>query len=261
MHAGSRGFGVVLGDLLRLEFSRPRGTMFLHARRLSSSPAARLGIGQRIRTLPLARRAYSSSAGAGAAAESEVLWPIGVGATLFSGVLLGAFWLRNDNSIQRMHGWVQRLQRSGMTSDNVTVGWLARLGLAFAVTAIPAESLKVRQLRQGGLSTWGAMLEAYDHEQQQIALGALCALLDGDAALAAFWEQSEWFDDLVHSLVPLVNDQSDALTIPEILFDALDVGNAIVSHPSTRACRMRSRTRVRCPRPRNRLRKCCARSS
>ena len=40
------------------------------------------------------------------------LWPIGVGATLVGGVLLGAFWLRNDRAIQRMHGWVQRIQKN-----------------------------------------------------------------------------------------------------------------------------------------------------
>ena len=154
---------------------------------------------------------------------------------MISGVLLGAFWLRNDKAILRMHGWVDRLQRSGMTSENVTLLWLARLGLAFGVTSVPAESVKLRQLRQGALSTWGSMLEAYDPEHQQIALGALCALLEGDAALAAFWEQAEWFDALVHSLPPLVHETSESLTHPDILFDALDVGNAVVSHPSTRA--------------------------
>ena len=161
--------------------------------------------------------------------RAQVLWPIGAGATLITGVMMGAFWLRNDRPIQRMHGWVQRIQRSGLSSDTVTLAWLVRLGLAFGTTSIPAESLKIRQLRQGALATWGAMLASYDHEQQQIGLGALCALLEGDAALSAFWEEASWFDALVQALPPLVHESSGSLDHPEILYDALDLGTAVVS--------------------------------
>ena len=177
-----------------------------------------------------ARFSSSSSSSAGAA-DPEVLWPIGVGATCISAVLLGAFWLRNDKPIVRMHGWVQRIQRAGMTSENVTLGWLIRLGLAFGMTSVPVESLKVRQLRHGALATWSALLSSYDYEQQQIALGALCAVLEGDSALAAFWEEAGWFDSLVQSLPPLVHESSASLSQPEILYDALDLSTAIVSHP------------------------------
>lgn len=188
----------------------------------------------RSRVAAVRQRACSSRASSSTAAEQEVLWPIGAGAALICGAVVGAFALRNDRAIQRMHGWVQRIQRSGITSDSVTLPWLARLGLAFGLTSLPAESLKLRQLRQGALPTWGAMLAAHDTEQQQIALGALCALLESDAALIEFWKEAGWFDALVQALPRLVHEASDALQQSEILYDALDLSNAIVSHPSAR---------------------------
>ena len=178
-----------------------------------------------------AARRCSTSASASAASSEEVLWPIAAGATLIGSLCLFGFWLRNDKPILRMLGWVQRVQKSGVTSGDVTLGWLLRVGIAFGVTNLPVESLKVRQLKHGALKVWGAMLSTYDHEQQQIALGALCALLEGDAAREAFHQEATWFDALVQALPPLVHESSAALEQPEILYDALDLSTAVVSHP------------------------------
>lgn len=141
-----------------------------------------------------------------------------------------------------MHGWVQKVQHAGITSENVTLAWLARVGLAFGVANVPVASLKVRQLKQGGLSTWGELLASYDYEQQQIALGALCALLEGEAALEAFHDEAGWFDALVGALPPLVHESSSSLAEPGILYDTLDLGNVVVSHPSERSAAPRVST-------------------
>ena len=118
-------------------------------------------------------------------------------------LLLTALALSGDATLRRMLGWVERVQRAGLTAETVTLGWLLRLALAFGATQLPAESLRLRQLHLGALATcarcsgplrrdhacvpsrsplfshalarWGGMLGSYDSdfEQQQIALGPL----------------------------------------------------------------------------------------
>lgn len=119
----------------------------------------------------------------GAAAEPEVLWPIVGGATIIGGILLGSFWLRNDGAVARTHGWLQRVTKSGMTTETVSAPWLLRVALAFGITQLPVDSLRVRQLQNGALSTWGAMLGSYDYEQQQLALGTLADTASSPLAL------------------------------------------------------------------------------
>ena len=46
------------------------------------------------------------------------------------------------------------------------------------------EETKLKLLAAGGLQGWGALLGCFELDQQQIALGALTALLDGDAPLS-----------------------------------------------------------------------------
>ena len=69
-------------------------------------------------------------------------------------------------------------------------------------------------------------------DQQQIALGALTALLDGDAPLRAFHEQAAWYTQLTEALPPLLHPSSGSLSDPEILLDFLWLGSALVTHPA-----------------------------
>ena len=48
--------------------------------------------------------------------------------------------------------------------------------VAFTLTQLPVDELKVKLLRLGALSHWGALLSLFDLDQQQVALGALVAL-------------------------------------------------------------------------------------
>ena len=116
---------------------------------------------------------------------------------MVGGILIGSLWFRTDAPLHRAHGWVQHSQRAGMNSDNISMAWLVRVALAFGVTQLPVESVRQRQLRLGALPTWGAMLSSYDYEQQQIALAALCHLLDSNAAISAFQQEAGWYETMV----------------------------------------------------------------
>lgn len=164
--------------------------------------------------------------------EPEVLWPIAGGAVVIGGILLGSFWLRNDKPVHRMHGWVKHVQKSGMTSDTVTFGWLLRIAVAFGLSQLPVESLRLRQLHQGALPVWCGMVGSYDSEQQQIALAALCALLETESALEAFRQQAGWYEAMMQALPPLVHETSQSMSQPEILYDTLCLSGAMTTHPS-----------------------------
>ena len=60
---------------------------------------------------------------------------------------------------------------------------------------------------------------------------ALCSLLESDAALSSFRQETGWYDALVQALPPLVHESSIALEQPDLLFDALSLCCAVVSHP------------------------------
>lgn len=193
--------------------------------------------------------------------EEEVLWPIGAAAILVTGVLLGATALSSDRPVRRLHSWVEQMRRSGMTSETVTVPWLIRFATAFGLTQIPAESLRQRQLGMGALRAWGGLLGSFnaDYEQQAIALGALCALLESDGTAHAFRQETGCYDTIVDALPALVRESSQALRVPEILTDTLNLGCVTASHPSAHArapsargapkasaCRLHAASRLPC---------------
>ena len=165
--------------------------------------------------------------------DAEVIWPIAGGAVLITSVLLGALALRSDSSLRRMNSWVEHVHKAGMKSDTVTLSWLLRVAIAFGTTQLPVQSLRQRGLRLGGLSAWSGMLGSFDldYEQQQIALGALCALLESDEAIEMFTQETSWYDMLVRALPALVHESSESLSVPDILFDTLHLSCVIVYHP------------------------------
>ena len=154
------------------------------------------------------------------------------------GILVGSMWLSSDSSIRRVHGWVSVLAKVGMASESVTLPWIVRMGISFALTQLPVETLRQRQLRLNAISTWSALLRSRDYEQQQVALAALCALLDTGQSAAAFREQAGWYDSLLQALPSLLQEEPllfspspTALADPEIVYDALCLANVVASHP------------------------------
>lgn len=162
-----------------------------------------------------------------------MLWPIYAGAGLVTAILVGGAALKSDRPIRRLHAWIEHIRRAGMTSEHVTLPWLVRVALAFGLTQLPADSLRHRQLSLGALHAWGGLLGSFDadYEQQAIALGALCALLEAEASADAFRQQTGWYDSLVGALPSLVHESSTSLSVPEILCDTLSLCCTVASHP------------------------------
>ena len=183
-----------------------------------------------------ARRRLCSSTGStpppSSVETAEVLWPIGAGAVLVTGVLLGGIALRSDRPIRRLHSWVDAAGRHA-SADQLTFSWILRVAIAFGLTQLPADSLRQRQVHLGALTAWGGLLGSFenDYEQQAIALAALCALLDSEASVDAFRRETSWYDALVGALPALVHESSQALEMPEILVDTLSLCCTAASHP------------------------------
>ena len=192
--------------------------------------AARFAWRARAALRPRGSRASSFSA---STAEETVDWPIIAGGALGVGLLLSGLALKRQ-------AWLQKVQSrnpnpspnpsrnpspspspspcpnpnqvqsrvdivpSGGTIADVSVRQLIGLTMAFALTQLPVEETKLKLLAAGGLQGWAALLGCFELDQQQIALGALTALLDGDAPLRAFHEQPGWYTQLTEALPPLL---------------------------------------------------------
>ena len=175
-----------------------------------------------------ARTCSSSSAGV---ADEAVDWPILAGGALAVGLLLSGVALRRKALLRRLQSGVDIVPAGGLIAD-VSVRQLVGLTMAFALTQLPVEDTKLKLLHAGGLQGWGALLGCFELDQQQIALGALTALLDGEGPLRAFHEQTQWYMQLTETLPPLLHASSASLSDPEILLDTMWLGTALVTHPA-----------------------------
>lgn len=173
----------------------------------------------------------SCSSFSASTAEETVDWPIIAGGVLGVGLLLSGLALKRQAWLQKVQSRVDIVPSGGMIAD-VSVRQLVGLTMAFALTQLPVEETKLKLLAAGGLQGWGALLGCFELDQQQIALGALTALLDGDAPLRAFHEQAAWYTQLTEALPPLLHPSPGSLSDPEILLDILWLGSALVTHPA-----------------------------
>ena len=173
----------------------------------------------------------SCSSFSASTAEETVDWPIIAGGVLGVGLLLSGLALKRQAWLQKVQSRVDIVPSGGMIAD-VSVRQLIGLTMAFALTQLPVEETKLKLLAAGGLQGWGALLGCFELDQQQIALGALTALLDGDAPLRAFHEQTAWYTQLTEVLPPLLHPSPGSLSDPEILLDILWLGSALVTHPA-----------------------------
>ena len=164
------------------------------------------------------------------APEETVDWPILTGAALAVGLLLSGLAMKRQRLLARMQSTVHGVPMGGQVAD-VSVRQLMGLTLAFTLTQLPIEDVKLKLLAADGLRGWGALLACFEVDQQQIALSALRALLEGEAPLRAFHAQASWYDQLCEALPPLLHGSSRSLADPEVLLDAMWLGTALVTHP------------------------------
>ena len=171
------------------------------------------------------------------AAPEPVLWPFAAGVAGVGGILLGSLWCSRDSTVESAVSWISTLSGAyakGQTSEEMAPGDLLRVGVAFVVSSLPAESLAARVVEAGGLRAWGELLNTYDVEQQSLAIGAACTLLQSESALEAFQRDANLFDALLQVLPPLLHEGSGPrarLETGEVLLDALTLGCAMSTHP------------------------------
>lgn len=162
------------------------------------------------------------------------LWPLYAASGVAAGGLLAAVIFRRERTLRAVNESVVSASSTAALSSQGMPPLRTLLGVvvAFTLTQLPVDELKVKLLRLGALSHWGALLSLFDLDQQQVALGALVALLEGDDALQAFHENAAWYDGLVGALQPLLHATSGSLADSEILVEVLRLGAAAASHPA-----------------------------
>ena len=194
----------------------------------------------RLTAAALRRRALAARSGARRACSSrpsdfyvdEAHWPLYGGAVLAVGCLIGGLVVRRESFLRKAQSKVA-LPPGGIMASEVSVFGLGGLSVAFMLTQLPVDELRVRLLgNHDALRKWAALAACYDLEQQQIALGALTSLLSSDAALDAFDAESAAFSQLSVALPPLVHGSPSAVELDgEVLLDAMSLAVALIGHP------------------------------
>ena len=148
------------------------------------------------------------------------------------GCLIGGLVVRRESFLRKAQSKVA-LPPGGIMASEVSVFGLGGLSLAFMLTQLPVDELRVRLLgNHDALRKWAALAACYDLEQQQIALGALTSLLSSDAALDAFDAEAAAFSQLSVALPPLVHGSPSAVELDgEVLLDAMSLAVALIGHP------------------------------
>lgn len=167
------------------------------------------------------------------AASEETSWPLYAGGALAVGVLGAGLLFQRESVLRRVHGCIEPVNMlSPVDADGMSTRSLFGLVLAFSLTQLPVDELKLKLLAVGALQRWGELAASYDIEVQQIALGALTALLDGEVSATAFRENPLHYRQLVAMLPPLLHSSSPLLFNADVHRDVLRLGSMLTAHPS-----------------------------
>ena len=162
----------------------------------------------------------------------ETSWPLILGGALAASVLFSGVFLRRESTLRSILNSIDIGGGARPDADSVSSASILSLVIAFTLTRLPTDELKVKLLSAGALGRWGHLCASYDIEVQQIALGALTAVLDGSAALHSFGEQPELYHELVRSLPSLLHASSDLASRADVQRDVLRLGAILTAHPS-----------------------------
>ena len=113
------------------------------------------------------------------------MWPAYAGGAIVFGALAGGMLLRRESVLSRIQSNVEPANAFGVAGQGSSTGQFVGLMAAFLLTQVPVEEVKLRLLKEDALKRWGAIVGCFDLDLQQVALGALRSLLDGDAAVRA----------------------------------------------------------------------------
>ena len=120
----------------------------------------------------LRRRALAARSGARRACSTqsdfyvdEAHWPLYGGAVLAVGCLIGGLVVRRESFLRKAQGKVA-LPPGGIMGSEVSVFGLGGLSVAFMLTQLPVDELRVRLLgNHDALRKWAALAAYYDLEQ------------------------------------------------------------------------------------------------
>ena len=163
--------------------------------------------------------------------NETVYWPLYLGGALMATSMLSALIFRREGTLRRLTNHVSSAHASSIAADNISMRNLVGVVLAFGVTQLPVEETRMKLLKVGALGAWSSVLGLFDPDQQQIALGALVTLLEGDECLRIFRSESGWYEEVVHALPPLLHESEGFLQDPEILLEVLRLACTLVTHP------------------------------
>mmetsp|Transcript_57637 Transcript_57637/g.95288 ORF Transcript_57637/g.95288 Transcript_57637/m.95288 type:complete len:504 (+) Transcript_57637:42-1553(+) len=170
-----------------------------------------------------------------AVVDEPVMWPLYAGGVLAFGVMTAGIFAKRDRLLARAQAYVDAGPTvGGLTSETASFQQIGGLMLAFSLTQVPVEELKLKMLACGALEHWTKLVGCFDLDMQQIALGALTALLEGEATLRMFRKQSSWYEALEQAMPSLLHSSPEGmspLSDPEILRDTLKLGCILATHP------------------------------
>ncbi|EOD32878.1 hypothetical protein EMIHUDRAFT_455934, partial [Emiliania huxleyi CCMP1516] len=203
------------------------------------------------------RRRQSSAGPAEPAPEAESsAWPLAAGGALAASILLAGVAAKRERLVARVQACVEESGPQGLASDGASLLQIGGLMLAFSLAQLPVDELKLRLLASGAVQQWGQLVASFEADVQQVALGALTALLEGAEPMAAFNADAGLYSAYRDALPPVLhasptatplNDSEAqdtspnrvhrwrvcdmALACPQVLLDALRLAAALANHP------------------------------
>ena len=158
------------------------------------------------------RRRQSSAGPAEPAPEAESsAWPLAAGGALAASILLAGVAAKRERLVARVQACVEESGPQGLASDGASLLQIGGLMLAFSLAQLPVDELKLRLLASGAVQQWGQLVASFEADVQQVALGALTALLEGAEPMAAFNADAGLYSAYRHALPPVRRSASPSL--------------------------------------------------
>eukprot|EP00930_Biecheleria_cincta_P058784 TRINITY_DN44584_c0_g1_i1.p1 TRINITY_DN44584_c0_g1~~TRINITY_DN44584_c0_g1_i1.p1 ORF type:complete len:478 (+),score=64.53 TRINITY_DN44584_c0_g1_i1:41-1474(+) len=185
------------------------------------------------RTAVIATRTHGS-------AGDSTRWPLLAGGFLTCGIVTAGVALQFDVVLKHFHRaeCIERQPGGTNMEPRLTAHGLLRIFAANALAALPADDLKLALLRNGALSFWAWVLSSDSLEQDLTASASLNELLTGDAAVAAFHQESELYDILANAVMTSLrspeDDRQDSSSAEQVrmkLMETLTLSGKLVAHP------------------------------
>jgi len=146
-------------------------------------------------------------------------------------MVAAGFAAQSERLLKRMQSCVDAPIDGGNGTSILQIGGLM---VAFTIAQLPVDELKLRLLSAGAVGSWGRLVASFEADVQQVALGALTAMLEGSKPMEAFFATAEHYYSYLDALPPVLHVSRTAtpLNDSEVLLDALRLTAALANHPA-----------------------------